>query len=473
MPQPLILAFKKGISINEQSGECVLQIDRTSNSLRLQQFSPGLQAVVRALCGEGGTEESLKDLAAQTGGISIVPEFYYYLEKFTSLGLICYTIKVGGESPLATLVPLSTSWQFQFREVAPDKQYALSRFAYCRKDNLQLVVECPLSHAQIILGDWRGAALLTELAQPRSVADMAANIPGISEETVRGFASLLWSAGMLSELQESGKVREEESETLAQWEFHDLLFHSRIRVGRHANPIGRTYRFYKKIEELPAVKPQVWNERIDLYKPDLEKVKLEDYPFTQILEERKSVRTYGERPITDRQLGEFLYRSVRVRNITKTEDWEISNRPYPNAGACYELEFYLAVDTCENLASGLYHYCPQDHQLARISGRTERVEALLESARINTHQSCFPQVLIVIAARFQRASWYYESLTYAGILKNVGVVYQTLYLVATAIGLAPCAIGSGNADLFAAAVGTDYCAESSVGEFALGSKNSP
>jgi hypothetical protein len=45
-----------------------------------------------------------------------------------------------------------------------------------------------------------------------------------------------------------------------------------------------------------------------------------------------------------------------------------------------------------------------------------------------------------------------------------------MYLVATAMNLAPCAIGAGNSDLFAAAVGTDYYAETSVGEFILGSR---
>ena len=60
-------------------------------------------------------------------------------------------------------------------------------------------------------------------------------------------------------------------------------------------------------------------------------------------------------------------------------------------------------------------------------------------------------------------------MAYATILKNVGVLYQTMYLVATAMGLASCALGGGDADLFVAAVGTDYYAETSVGEFILGS----
>ena len=75
-----------------------------------------------------------------------------------------------------------------------------------------------------------------------------------------------------------------------------------------------------------------------------------------------------------------------------------------------------------------------------------------------------------MAARFQRVAWKYASTAYAVILKNVGVLYQTMYLAATAMNLAPCAIGCGDADLFARGAGTDYYAETSVGEFLLGSR---
>ncbi len=44
-----------------------------------------------------------------------------------------------------------------------------------------------------------------------------------------------------------------------------------------------------------------------------------------------------------------------------------------------------------------------------------------------------------------------------------------MYLVATALGLAPCALGAGNSDTFAEAVGIDYFAETSVGDFMLSS----
>jgi SagB-type dehydrogenase family enzyme len=79
------------------------------------------------------------------------------------------------------------------------------------------------------------------------------------------------------------------------------------------------------------------------------------------------------------------------------------------------------------------------------------------------------QVLFILTAPFERLSWKYASIAYALILKHVGVVYQTMYLAATAMGLAPCAIGGGDSDLFAHAARTDCYAETSVGEFLLGS----
>jgi SagB-type dehydrogenase family enzyme len=61
-------------------------------------------------------------------------------------------------------------------------------------------------------------------------------------------------------------------------------------------------------------------------------------------------------------------------------------------------------------------------------------------------------------------------MAYSVILKNVGALYQTMYLVATAMDLAPCALGGGDSDLFARAAGLEYTVETSVGEFLLGNK---
>ncbi len=463
----LSLSFLPNISLSEDSKDN-FTLHSPSFKLNLQQPSVGLIAAIKILCAEGATETELSELVLNTDGNSTLPQFYYYLQQFISLGLICHTLKADGVC-WATMIPISTPYKVEFSEIAEDKKYLLSRFAYCHQDNHQLTLESPLSQAKITLADWRGAALINQLAQTQNCNTLT-KIPGVSVDKAQMFLSLLLSAKMVSEVQADGKVLEEQSSTLAQWEFQDLLFHSRSRIGRHSNTVGKSYRFLDKIKPLPAIKPKMSNQAIALSKPDLEKLKQADTPFTLVLEQRKSLRVYGDQPITDIQLGEFLYRSARVREIMPRQYMECSNRPYPTGGACYELELYIAVNICKNITSGLYHYCPQEHQLEKIAERNAHVNTLLEDAQRANGGECLPQLLIIFTARFPRVSWAYESIAYSLILKHVGVLYQTMYLVATAMELAPCPLGAGNSDLFAAAAGIDYYAESSVGEFMLGSR---
>jgi SagB-type dehydrogenase family enzyme len=147
---------------------------------------------------------------------------------------------------------------------------------------------------------------------------------------------------------------------------------------------------------------------------------------------------------------------------------EYAAKPYPSGGGSYELELYLAVDKCEGLARGFYHYDAGGHALVPIDVRAEELEAMLTGAELAMGAPAKPQILITMAARFGRVSWKYSSLAYALILKDVGVLLQTLYLMATDMGLGGCAIGSTNVDLFAKMTGIEFHVEGPVGQFAVG-----
>lgn len=466
MPYSLILSFRKDVSLRSKPGVGFVLL-AAGLGLKLAALSSGMIAALEVLLAEGTTRDNLSDIVLAKDGFSELPKFFYYLENFIHLGLICHTVSVNG-LPLAKIVPCSPACQLRFNELEPDTKYILSRFAYCHKDGEQMILESPLSPAQIVLADWRGMAIATEMAKPRSIRQLSSTIPALSEEEVQVFLSVLLSAEIIYEIKNGATLEQENSEILEQWEFHDLLFHFRSRRGRHLNPVGKTYRFLDKIEPLPAVKQVALKERIDLYKPDLEKLKETDYSFSLILEKRKSIRIQGKKPLSARQVGEFLYRCARIRDIFAKDHREGSSRPYPSGGACYELELYLAITACEGIGAGFYHYCPKNHQLGRISEINSHLEKLLEDAKSTAALQTIPQILIVITARFARVSWLYESMAYSLILKNVGVLYQTMYLVATAMNLAPCALGTGNSELFAIAAGVNSYVESSVGEFILG-----
>ena len=143
-------------------------------------------------------------------------------------------------------------------------------------------------------------------------------------------------------------------------------------------------------------------------------------------------------------------------------------RPYPSGGGGWELELYLAVDKCDGLARGFYHYDAGGHALVPIGVRAHELDALLAGAEFAMGAPAPPQILITIAARFGRMSWKYSSIAYALILKDVGVLTQTLYLIATDMGLGGCAIGTANIDLFAKMTEIEFHVEGAVGQFALG-----
>ena len=143
-------------------------------------------------------------------------------------------------------------------------------------------------------------------------------------------------------------------------------------------------------------------------------------------------------------------------------------RPYPSAGAGYELELYLAVNSCEGLPRGFYHYDAGSHALAAIDVAGNMLDASLVAAASAMGVETPPQILITIAARFGRISWKYSSLAYSLILRDAGVLLQTFYLMAMDLDLGGCAVGIANIDLFARMTGIEFHVEGPVGQFVLG-----
>jgi SagB-type dehydrogenase family enzyme len=154
-----------------------------------------------------------------------------------------------------------------------------------------------------------------------------------------------------------------------------------------------------------------------------------------------------------------------------TEHEEISNRPYPGGGADYELEIYPTIQRVPGIDRGLWYYHPLEHALYLVAPWDPRVERLVRETASKAPPGDMPDVLFQITARFQRLTYKYQSIPYAVALKDLGVLYQTFYLVATAMGLAPCAVGGGDSDLFAGVSGVPYFVEPQIGEFLLSSRN--
>jgi SagB-type dehydrogenase family enzyme len=466
----LLLSWREGVTASA-NGEGTLVVQGPGARVSLQRVPVAIREALCRLEPPGIDQDRLCELIRGNGD-SALAHWHYYLVRLTRRGLLCYTAQAGGTC-LATLVAVSSSFVPRPAHLIAGRRHVLSRFAYLRREGTGTVLESPLAHARIIFNDCRAAALVGALAAPATAGELAERVGGLGVEAVAGVLVLCLKAGML---EEAGA--ENQSPALQSWEFHDLLFHARTRRGRFDAPYGATYHLADRLPPPPALKPAMAGQAYELYRPDLDRLECDDPPLACVQAQRRSIREYDPtRPITDRQLGEFLFRVARVTCCHEEEvstprgpvRQDFAARPYPAGGGLYELEVYAAIQVCDPLAPGLYHYDPAGHRLIRLCGRSPEVAALLRDAAESTGTpEDTLQVLLILASRFLRVAWKYESIAYALTLKHVGVLYQTMYLTATAMGLAPCAIGGGDADLFARATGTDYYAETSVGEFLLG-----
>jgi SagB-type dehydrogenase family enzyme len=353
---------------------------------------------------------------------------------------------------------------------------ALSRFAYLRRRGDDFVLESPRAGALFRICDPDIAGGVARLASPRPVEALR-QVEGLVGDAL---LALLVDCRILFRVDPArgGDLRAAEGgDDLVLWDFHDLLFHTRSTEGRHANPLGGLYPFAAVMAPLPAVRPAWPGRRIDLGS-SAAAASRSNSGLAQRLRDRRSTRSFdAERPITLAELAQYLDATSRIFATFESKLEELGEqspvisyavKPYPGAGGAYELELYLAVDKCEGLARGFYHYDAAAHALAAIDAPPPAFEALLTSAEFAIGAGAAPQVLITIAARFGRISWKYSAVAYALILKDVGVLTQTLYLMASEMGLGGCAIGSTNVELFAKMTGLDFCVEGPVGHFALG-----
>jgi SagB-type dehydrogenase family enzyme len=461
MPAALSLRLRSGAEL-ERLPAGALALVAGQVRVELRRPSPAVAAALVTLAEEGAEEDALFESAAEKDGDDGVLALQLLLRQLEAGGWTERSVRSDGAC-LATLKPLGHAVPVGTRRLDPEAELTLSRFALLRAEDGELLVESPLALQRLVLHEPRLAALVAALASPIRPAELDGGGPSLPEGAVQGTLQLLLDAGL------AGEPGAEDGEDLAQWSFADLLFHARSRVGRNLGGYGGTYPL-PTTEPLPAVRT-AFPMALELPRPDVERLVASDPPFARVFEERISVRAHDDaRPIAAAQLGELLYRVARVRARFRDERQELSRRPLPGGGSAYELEIYPLVRLCAGVEPGLYHYDPERHALGAVAEPGPETEILLEYGRHTAAMDGQPQVLLLIAARFGRVMWKYESMAYALVLKHVGVLYQSLYLAATAMGLAPCALGGGSSDAFGKATGLGFGAETTVGEFVLGSR---
>jgi putative peptide maturation dehydrogenase len=238
-------------------------------------------------------------------------------------------------------------------------------------------------------------------------------------------------------------------ETLAatEWNRYAALFHfmtqwsgvdlrgdtDRLRLGPESRAAARDYVAHHG--QPPAAFPEPRDGRsVELPRP------VGDGALYRTLVARRTTRAFDvEAAMTAEHLGTLLHWVFGCQGYGRNvADVECIKRTSPSGGALHPVEAYPVVTGVDGVEPGIYHYDGRRHVLEPLSELDAAAgRALASRFMAGQHYFGDAHVSIVLTARFYRNHWKYRGhqKAYPGILMDAAHLSQTLYLVATELGL--------------------------------------
>lgn len=246
------------------------------------------------------------------------------------------------------------------------------------------------------------------------------------------------------------------------WDSFELAVHRRGNVGGARKPPLAS-------PPPPAFKLRPNGPATSLPEPD----EALETSLSDALTRRRSVRAYGDRPLAEKELSTLLHHSARiVRTARDPVVGDLAFRPFASAGARSELEIYVVANSITGVPRGAHYYDPRRHDLVQVCEPDSHHEHLIRWTHMATGGlNRDPAAVLLVTAVVARVMWKYSGIALSLIYKDMGCLFQTLYLVATAQGLAPCAIGGGHEFANSRWLGLDPLAETQVGCFLVGARD--
>ena len=157
-----------------------------------------------------------------------------------------------------------------------------------------------------------------------------------------------------------------------------------------------------------------------------------NFSLEMAINERRSIRTYKDAPLTLKEVSQLLWAAQGKVASGK--------RAAPSAGATYPMEIYLIAGNVEDLSPGLYKYILDDHSLFLVKEGDLR-KAISERA-LRQDMILKAPITIVISAVFERTRARYGARAERYVYMEAGHIGQNIYLQATALGLGTVAVGA-------------------------------
>ncbi len=208
-----------------------------------------------------------------------------------------------------------------------------------------------------------------------------------------------------------------------------------------------------------------WNRKPPLYKsypPGLERFELEPpersggVPLYDLLQQRRSVRSYRPEPAAAEQLSQVLWAAQGITLATEYHQF----RAAPSAGGLFPIETYCLINRVKEFRVGIYHYQVPHHSLVLLREGNFGGEAARAALGQRMLADC--AFVLVWTALVERSKWKYEQRAYRYIYLDAGHIAQNAALAAVACGLGSCQVGAFFDEEVNALIGVDGEAETAA-----------
>ena len=479
--------FRKGIDINIHDNDIIITTPYATRSnpdrqtLRIKDAKEALKKLFKELSQEGIESNRYREIPKKTESATPDLELGIQLQMLYKKGLLIHEIN-GCNGVAMRLLPINPGLEQQHCP-EEEREFKLSQFTSIQPCLDGLNITSPLTPTTLCLQDHRLFPLIQRLVTPCTLGSINQLLPEDLHVQYRDIISLFLSSGVVGICNSEHNAEIDQEAISAGWSIQDLNFHHHTR--RHIVDLHQEGLLPREINRTspPARNQRVVLSTVSLPQPSIDN---QNSNFYQIIQKRQTIRTYNSNPISIKALGSLLWYSMHTREEILCDpalprSYEGLLRPVASAGGLHSIELYLCIKQCFGISPGFYHYDSFDHCLGKISDLSKPCQNMLEmavhttcrapqAASISPSQGQQPDVLIVMATRYERNAILHSEtgLAYALILKDAGSIYQQLYLVATALGLAPCGLSFGSSELFEQATGIPSKIECSVGEFMIG-----
>jgi putative peptide maturation dehydrogenase len=187
---------------------------------------------------------------------------------------------------------------------------------------------------------------------------------------------------------------------------------------------------------------------------------------------RRTTRGYDrERRLSVEELSLALHQvwgchgTVPILPSAERDDLICLKRTSPSGGCLHPVEVYPLVSGVDGVDPGIYHYSVRDHALELVRP-LDAEDVVAHATRFVCGQAYFgtAHVTFVMTARFPRNHWKYpkQQKAYPVILMDAAHLSQTLYLVATDMGLGAFVTAAINALAIEEVLGLDGVTEGPV-----------